>query len=120
LRTSSVRRIAPDSASDERRGRLREAEDRPTLPENLLYAGHAVSVHPHQQEIRQQERVRTERRELQILEAKRADALKGIDLLKKRHELGALSKLQYDNMVAKRQAELAKIEAEIAAMEREG
>lgn len=72
-----------------------------------------------QQEIRQQEVVREKRRELQILEAKRADVLKSIDLLKKRHETGALSKLQLDNMVAKKQADLVRIEAEIAAMERE-
>lgn len=73
-----------------------------------------------QQEIRQQEVVRTQRREMQILEAKRADAQKGLDLLKKRHEMGALSKLQYDNMSAKRRAELERIEAEIEQMEREG
>jgi len=73
-----------------------------------------------QQEIRQQEQVRTQRRELQILEAKRADAQKGIELLKKRHEMGALSKLQHDTMVAKRQAELARIEPESAATQAEG
>lgn len=71
------------------------------------------------QEIRQQEQVREKRRELQILEAKRADALKTIDLLKKRHEAGGLTKLQYDNMVAKKQQDLQRIEAEIAQMEAE-
>lgn len=72
-----------------------------------------------QQEIRAQEHVREKRRELQILEAKRADALKTIDLLRKRHEAGGLTKLQFDNMVAKKQADLARIEAEIAQMEAE-
>lgn len=70
-----------------------------------------------QKEIRQAEQVREKRRELQILEAKRADALKTLDLLKKRHESGGLTKLQYDNMAAKKQADLARIEAEIAEME---
>lgn len=69
------------------------------------------------QEIRAQETVREKRRELQILEAKRADVHKNMDLLKKRHDMGGLSKLQYDNMIAKRKAELAKIEADIADME---
>jgi hypothetical protein len=73
-----------------------------------------------QQEIRQEEQVRSRRRELQILDAKRADAQKGLEMLKKRHEMGALSKLQYGQMSAKRQAELSKIEAEIAQMESEG
>ena len=72
-----------------------------------------------QQEIRQQEQVREKRRELQILEAKRVDALKTIDLLRKRHEAGGLTKLQYDNMVAKKQQDLQRIEAEIAQMEAE-
>lgn len=72
-----------------------------------------------QQEIRQAEKVRETRRELQILEAKKADALKTLDLLKKRHEAGALTKLQYDNMAAKKRADLERIEAEIAQMERE-
>lgn len=85
-----------------------EQEEKARKPEHLVQV---------QQEIRQQEQVRAQRRELQILIAKRADAQKGIELLRKRHELGALSKLQYDNMVAKRQGELAKIEAEIAQME---
>lgn len=71
------------------------------------------------QEIRQQEVVREKRRELQILEAKRADVLKNMDLLRKRHEMGALSKHQFDTMLAKRQADLARIEAEIAEMERQ-
>lgn len=71
-------------------------------------------------EIREQEQVRETRREMQILLAKRADALKTLDLLRKRHEAGGLTKLQYDNMAAKKQADLAKIDAEIAAMEREG
>lgn len=70
-----------------------------------------------QQEIRQAEKVRENRRELQILEAKRADALKTIDLLRKRHEAGGLTRLQYDNMVAKKQADLERIEAEIAQMQ---
>ena len=72
-----------------------------------------------QKEIRQAEQVREKRRELQILEAKRADALKTIDLLKKRHESGGLTKLQFDNMVAKKRADLERIEAEIAEMERQ-
>lgn len=72
-----------------------------------------------QQEIRRAEEVREKRRELQILEAKRADALKTLELLKKRHEGGGLTKLQYDNMAAKKQQDLARIEAEIAQMERE-
>ncbi|HET6405599.1 MAG TPA: hypothetical protein VFH78_13230 [Candidatus Thermoplasmatota archaeon] len=72
-----------------------------------------------QQEIRQAEQVREKRRELQILEAKRADALKTLDLLKKRHEAGGLTKLQYDNMVAKKRQDLERIEAEIAEMERQ-
>jgi hypothetical protein len=76
----------------------------------------AAAIH---QEIRQQEQVREKRRELQILEAKRADVVKGMDLLKKRLDLGALSKLQYDSMLAKRQAELERIDAEIAAMRAE-
>jgi len=71
------------------------------------------------QEIRQAEQVREKRRELQILEARRADALKTIDLLRRRHESGGLTKLQFDNMVAKKQADLVRIEAEIAQMERE-
>lgn len=71
------------------------------------------------EEIRQQEQVRERRRELQILDAKRADALKTMDLLKKRHETGGLTKLQYDTMVAKKQQDLARIEAEIAQMEAE-
>lgn len=71
-----------------------------------------------QQEIRQAEQVREKRRELQILEAKRADAMKTLDLLKKRHEAGGLTKLQYDNMAAKKRADLERIEAEIAEMER--
>lgn len=69
------------------------------------------------QEIRVQEQVREKRRELQILEAKRADVLKGMDLLRKRHEAGGLTKHQYDNMVAKKQQDLQRIEAEIAEME---
>ncbi|GEM_PF-5087891 len=68
-------------------------------------------------EIRQQEQVREKRRELQILEAKRADVLKTMDLLRKRHEAGGLSKLQYDTMLSKRQADLERIEREIAEME---
>jgi hypothetical protein len=68
-------------------------------------------------EIRQQEQVREQRRELQILEAKRADVLKTMDLLRKRHEAGGLTKLQYDTMLAKRQADLERIEREIAEME---
>lgn len=72
-----------------------------------------------QQEIRQQEKVKEKRRDLQILEAKRADVLKTMDLLKKRHESGGLTKLQYDNMVAKKQADLQRIETDIAAMEAE-
>lgn len=72
-----------------------------------------------QQEIRQEQVVREKRRELQILEAKRADALKTLELLRKRHEAGGLSKLQYDNMAAKKQGDLDRIEAEIAQMERE-
>lgn len=71
-------------------------------------------------EIRQQEQVREKRREIQILEAKRADVLKTMDLLRKRHEAGGLTKLQYDQMLAKRKADLERIEAEIAAMEAEG
>ncbi|HEX2022129.1 MAG TPA: hypothetical protein VHH36_05410 [Candidatus Thermoplasmatota archaeon] len=71
-------------------------------------------------EMRAQEKVREKRRELQILEAKRADALKTIDLIRKRHESGAITRLQHDNMVAKKQADLQRIEAEIAAMEAEG
>jgi len=71
-------------------------------------------------EIRQQEQVREKRREVQILEAKRADVLKTMDLLRKRHEAGGLSKLQYDNMLAKKKADLERIEAEIAQMESEG
>lgn len=70
-----------------------------------------------QQEIRQQEVVRSQRREMQILEAKRADAQKGLELLKKRHEMGGLSKLQFESMVAKKQADLQRVEAEIAEME---
>lgn len=73
-----------------------------------------------QQEIRQQEKVREGRRELQILEAKRADAMKTLDLLRKRHEAGGLTKLQYESMVAKKQADLERIEREIAEMESEG
>lgn len=72
-----------------------------------------------QQEIRAQEKVKEKRRDLQILEAKRADVLKSIELLRKRHESGGLTKLQFDNMVAKRQADLARVEADIAAMEAE-
>jgi hypothetical protein len=72
-----------------------------------------------QEEIRQQEQVREKRRELQILEAKRADALKTLDLLQKRHSAGGLSKHQYDNMRAKKEADLVKIETEIAQMESE-
>lgn len=71
------------------------------------------------QEIRAQEQVRVKRRELQILEAKRADALKTIDLLRQRHEAGGLTKLQHDNMVAKKRQDLQRIEAEIAQMEAE-
>lgn len=69
------------------------------------------------QELRVQEQVREKRRELQILEAKRADLQKGMDLLRKRHEAGGLTKHQYDTMVAKRQQDLQRIEAEIAEME---
>lgn len=76
-------------------------------------------AHVIKQELRAQEQVREKRREVQILEAKRADALKTIDLLKKRHEAGGLTKLQYDNMVAKKQIDLQRIEAEIAQMEAE-
>ena len=71
------------------------------------------------EEIRAQEVVREKRRELQILEAKRADVLKTMDLLRKRHETGGLTKHQYDNMVAKKQQDLTRIEAEIAQMEAE-
>ena len=71
------------------------------------------------QEIRAQEQVREKRRELQILEAKRADVLKTMDLLKQRHEGGGLTRLQYDNMVKKKQQDLERIEAEIAQMEAE-
>jgi hypothetical protein len=71
-------------------------------------------------EIRQQEQVREKRRELQILEAKRADVLKTMDLLRKRHEAGGLTKHQYDTMLAKRQADLERIEREIAEMEAAG
>ena len=76
----------------------------------------AEEVQEIQQEIRQQEKVREVRRELQILEAKRADAMKTLDLLRKRHEAGGLSKFQYDAMVAKKQADLERIEREIAEM----
>lgn len=72
-----------------------------------------------QAEIRQQEKVKEKRRDLQILEAKRADVVKSIDLLTKRHQAGGLTKLQYDTMVAKRQQDLMRIEADIAAMEAE-
>ena len=71
------------------------------------------------QELRQQEKVKEKRRDLQILEAKRADVLKTMELLRKRHEAGGLTKLQHDNMLAKKQADLQRIEAEIAAMEAE-
>lgn len=71
------------------------------------------------EELRAQEKVKEKRRDLQILEAKRADVLKTMDLLKKRHEAGGLTKLQYDNMVAKKQVDLQRIEAEIAQMEAE-
>lgn len=72
-----------------------------------------------QQEIRAAETVREKRRELQILEARRADAQKTLDLLKRRHEAGGLTKLQYDNMAAKKREDLARLEAEIAQMERQ-
>lgn len=72
-----------------------------------------------QAEIRQAEQVREKRREVQILEAKRADALKTLDLLQKRHESGALSKHQFDQMAAKKKADLARIDAEIAEFERQ-
>jgi hypothetical protein len=72
-----------------------------------------------QQEIRQVEQVREKRRELQILEAKRADALKTIDLLQKRREAGSLSQHQFDQMAAKKRVDLERIEADIAQMERE-
>lgn len=72
-----------------------------------------------QQEIRAEEKVRERRRDLQILDAKRADALRSIELLRKRHESGGLTKLQHDNMVGKKRADLARIEAEIAAAEAE-
>lgn len=71
------------------------------------------------QEIRQQEQVRERRRELQILDAKKADALKTIDLLKKRREAGGLTEHQYNTMAAKKQADLQRIEQEIAEMETE-
>lgn len=70
-----------------------------------------------QAEIRQAEQVREKRREVQILEAKRADALKTLDLLQKRHESGAISKHQFDQMAAKKRADLARIDEEIAQFE---
>ena len=94
---------------------MRELE----LEQKLEKAKDPEQVQEIKQEIRQQEHVREKRRELQILEAKRADALKTLDLLKKRHEAGGLTKLQYDNMVAKKRGDLQKIEADIAQMEAE-
>ncbi|HUR70328.1 MAG TPA: DUF4200 domain-containing protein [Candidatus Thermoplasmatota archaeon] len=94
---------------------MRELE----LEKKLEKAKDPEQVQEIKQEIRAQESVREKRRELQILEAKRADAQKTLDLLKKRHESGGLTKLQYDNMAAKKQADLARIDAEIAQMEQE-
>lgn len=94
---------------------MRELE----LEKQLEKAKDPEQVQEIKQEIRQQEQVREKRRELQILEAKRADALKTMELLKKRHESGGLTKLQYDNMVAKKRGDLQKIEADIAQMEAE-
>lgn len=95
---------------------MRERE----LDERIEKAKAPEQVEQIQQEIRREETVRVQRRELQILAAKRADAIKTLDLLQKRHESGGLTKLQYDHMAAKKRAELERIEAEIAQMEREG
>jgi len=70
-------------------------------------------------EIRQEEKQREVRRERQILEAKKTDVLKTMDLLKKRHEMGGITEHQYKTMLAKRQVDLDKIEADIAQMDAE-
>jgi hypothetical protein len=92
---------------------MREME----LEHKLEKAKDPEQVQEIKQELRAQESVREKRRELQILEAKKADAMKTLDLLRKRHETGGLTKLQYENMAGKKRADLEKIEAEITAME---
>ncbi len=70
-------------------------------------------------EIRQQEQVRERRRELQILDAKKVDVERTLELLKKRQESGGLTQHQYDVMTKKKLGDLERINAEIAEMEAE-
>ncbi|MHB8605746.1 MAG: BAR domain-containing protein [Thermoplasmatota archaeon] len=64
-------------------------------------------------EIEAREAVRQETRERQILEAKVADARKGIDVLRARLERGQINQFQFDKMSAKKAEELAKLEEEL-------
>lgn len=70
------------------------------------------------EELRTQEAARQKSRELMILEAKREDALKSMDLLRKRRETGQLTELQFTKMMEKKQQQYEGIEREIAEMER--
>lgn len=70
-----------------------------------------------QEEIRAVEAEKSHARDLQILEAKRADVERTIDLLKKRHDAGQLTRLQYERMVEKKLDELDRINSELVAAE---
>lgn len=65
------------------------------------------------EEVRREEAVRVERREVQILQAKRADAQRTIERLDERRAAGQLTELQHARMTEKKRAELADIERQI-------
>lgn len=69
------------------------------------------------EEIKAVEAEKSRARDLQILEAKRADVERTIDLLKKRHDAGQLTRLQYEKMVEKKLDELDRINEELVAAE---
>lgn len=69
------------------------------------------------EEIKAVEAGKSRARDLQILEAKRADVERTIDLLKKRHDAGQLTRLQYEKMVEKKLDELDRINEELVAAE---
>lgn len=69
------------------------------------------------QQIQESEAQKAQARDLQILKAKRADAEKMIELLEKRLQAGQITPLQHQKMVEKKQADIARIDAEIAEVE---
>ncbi|HWG90170.1 MAG TPA: hypothetical protein VNZ52_04895, partial [Candidatus Thermoplasmatota archaeon] len=80
----------------------------------------AAQVEALKQEQREQELVRQKSRERMIVEAKRDDALKSIDLLKKRREAGQLTELQFNKMMEKKTEQLEALERELSEMDARG